>query len=237
MLSTGPADEDQILPDVQSVGGDLGLELGDSDTAVQSNNILPVTGTLLSKHRALVLDNAYRPINTVNWFKALMMEEAGKVDVLVHYDEYALSSYREHQLPAVLRVRLFVDIHEIARVSLTRRNLMLRDKYTCQYCGSHRELTVDHVVPLSKGGGNSWSNLVTACAGCNQRKGSNTLRQLGWKLRQEPREPSPYEVGQLVGVSPTDIVSPPKEWRDYIEPFLLKVKQLQMPPNTTVRMS
>jgi 5-methylcytosine-specific restriction endonuclease McrA len=61
-------------------------------------------------------------------------------------------------------------------------------------------LTLDHVKPLSKGGGNSWENLVTACMSCNQRKGQHTLKQLGWKLKMNPREPSPFELG-VVGVA------------------------------------
>jgi hypothetical protein len=76
---------------------------------------MPAGGLLrgFSKHRALVLDSSYRPINTVNWFKAVCMDMAGKVDVIKYYDAYEPSAYRLHQLPAVVVVRHFVDIKEV----------------------------------------------------------------------------------------------------------------------------
>jgi 5-methylcytosine-specific restriction endonuclease McrA len=72
-------------------------------------------------------------------------------------------------------------------VTLNRANIMLRDRYACQYCGSNRELTIDHVVAQSKGGGNTWTNLVACCAACNSKKGDKSLEQLRWKLRQQPK--------------------------------------------------
>jgi hypothetical protein len=70
-----------------------------------------------------------------------------------------------------------------------------------RYCGCQRDLTLDHVVPVSLGGVNSWTNLVTACMACNQRKGNKSLAQLGWSLPCLPREPTPQEVGVIAGIS------------------------------------
>ncbi|KAF8059165.1 PGM2 [Scenedesmus sp. PABB004] len=174
-----------------------------------------------SAYRCLVLDSRYLPVNVVSWFRAVVMDEGGKVDVLeYHASGYAYSAYKAHPLPAVLRVRAFVDVHDFAgRLSLTRKNVMLRDHHRCQYCGSDRELTLDHVVPVCRGGANSWTNLVTACMACNQRKGNKSLAQLGWSLPSLPREPSPQEVGVLAGISKSDLESPPPLWEPYLATF------------------
>jgi hypothetical protein len=108
---------------------------------------------------------------------------------------------------------------------------MTRDKFTCQYCGCKgrdNELTLDHVIPTSKGGKNTWLNLVTACMPCNQRKGDRLLAHLpGWKLRNAPRKPSPWEIGIVVGLSSGDIERPPMEWQAYLEPYRLKIVELR----------
>lgn len=70
-----------------------------------------------------------------------------------------------------------------------------------RYCGSSRDLTLDHVTPVCRGGLNSWTNLVTACMSCNQRKGDKSLAQMGWSLPCLPREPTPQEVGVIAGIS------------------------------------
>jgi len=197
-------------------------------------------------YRCLVLDAAYRPVNVVSWFRAVIMAEHGKVDVLdVWPGACAVSAYRTHPLPSVVRVRLFVDTRAGggggggggnngnnggARVPLTRRNVMTRDRHRCQYCGSTRELTLDHVTPVSKGGGNRWDNLVTACSRCNQRKGSATLSSLGWRLPgggASLREPTPAEVGVVCGVSATDLEKPHACWEPFLAPYRDKLRTVR----------
>jgi 5-methylcytosine-specific restriction endonuclease McrA len=75
-------------------------------------------------------------------------------------------------------------------VVLTRQNVFKRDKFACQYCGSPKSLTLDHIIPRSKGGKTSWSNLVTACQPCNTRKGDRTPDQANLKLRSKPQKPT-----------------------------------------------
>lgn len=230
--STGTAVIHQELDNSPTSTGEMGVEKeGTKLSGVLANNVVPVTAGVFhnfSRHRCLVLDSAYRPINVVNWFKALMMVEQDKVDVLELYpNAYAVSCYRKHPLPAVIRVRQFVDLFELAgKVTLTRRNIMIRDRYICQYCGARRDLTIDHIVPVSKGGANTWTNLVTACMHCNQKKANQSLKQMGWRLKVEPREPKPYEVGLVLGISQTDLHHPPEYWSDYIQPYKEKVDGL-----------
>ena len=101
---------------------------------------------------------------------------------------------------------------------MTRKNVYARDQNTCQYCGATKNLTLDHVIPQSKGGGTTWENVVTACSRCNQRKGDKLLSQLGskMKLRKMPKEPSPYEMSAYMISNTTNHA--PKEWRDYLPP-------------------
>ncbi|GFR46158.1 hypothetical protein Agub_g7685 [Astrephomene gubernaculifera] len=106
-----------------------------------------------------------------------------------------------------------------SRVPCSRRNVMVRDGFCCQYCGGRRELTIDHVHPVSRGGGESWNNLVTACMRCNQKKSDRTLRELGWKLRRQPREPTAYEIGLVAGIALRDLLRPPAEWAGYLAPY------------------
>ena len=93
--------------------------------------------------------------------------------------------------PVVIRLVTYVRIpRDTHRRKITRRAVFARDEWTCQYCGSRTNLTVDHVIPRSKGGGSSWDNIVASCAPCNRRKGDALPRQAGMQLRKEPRTPS-----------------------------------------------
>lgn len=179
--------------------------------------------SVLNRYRALLLDSTYRPVGVTNWQRAVCLDLADKADVLEYYSEdVTVRSVREEfYLPAVLRVRTHRSKAQHTVVSLSRSNILLRDRYQCQYCGSGRDLTIDHVVPQSKGGGNTWENLVTCCASCNSKKGSKSLEQLRWKLRQTPKEPSIHEIdfllSMLLGSNNHELL--PEQWQAYILPF------------------
>jgi hypothetical protein len=185
----------------------------------------------LHKNRALVLDCAYRPLNVISWPRAVMMDWTQKAEVVEYYPPpaFAVSGQGDHQLPAVLRVAAYVNLNEVAAdVSCTRRNIMVRDKYQCQYCGTRgRDLTLDHVLPASKGGKNSWLNLVTACISCNQKKGDKLLQHLGWRLKNAPKKPSPWEIGVVIGLSQADMLRPCPEWDLYLEPYRMRIREIR----------
>lgn len=209
----------------EAAGALASLSVGEFDSLEAAGGVDNRPGVLnMGKYRALVLDSSYRPIEVVNWQKALCMDLFDKTDVLEYYDGvFVRSAYTQFMIPAVLRVRFYVQRkNSYGRVTINRRNVFLRDNNTCQYCGSRNNLTIDHVTPLSRGGDWSWGNLVAACGACNSRKGAKTLKQLGWKLRKQPAEPSPFDVGIVCGGVMTDINAPPKEWIDYIAPFQQK---------------
>lgn len=96
---------------------------------------------------------------------------------------------RAFDMPAVIKLKRYVNV-PYKGVNLTRQNIFKRDNGKCQYCGTSRDLTLDHVVPRSKGGGSNWSNLVTACKRCNARKGDNSPEKVGMKLMNQPFKPS-----------------------------------------------
>lgn len=112
-----------------------------------------------------------------------------KVDVLESHEVLVHSVRRDFSVPAVLRLRYYIKPKQFRRVRLSRENIFLRDNYTCQYCHDtfpYKELTLDHVMPVSRGGPKSWKNLVTACHKCNHKKGSRTPREANMPLLNKP---------------------------------------------------
>ncbi|CAL9201799.1 unnamed protein product [Musa hybrid cultivar] len=116
----------------------------------------------LSCFRGLVLDVSYRPINVVCWKRAICLEFMEKADVLEYYDQTVSSTQGSFYIPAVLQIPHLLQVVKRRRIkqNLSRRNIFYRDSFTCQYCSSRDNLTVDHVVPISRGGEWMWENLV-----------------------------------------------------------------------------
>eukprot|EP00873_Tetraselmis_striata_P012863 jgi/Tetstr1/433127/TSEL_022459.t1 len=170
----------------------------------------------LQRCRTLVLDCSYRPIDVVNWQRAICLDLLEKADVLEYYSEQVRCSRESYPVPAVVRVRFFLNKKSDSQLPCVRRYILIRDDYSCQYCGSSRNLSMDHVHPVSLGGSWSWENLVTCCTSCNCRKGSKTLKELGWKLRRQPKAPSPFQMEVVNNMTATDIRAPPAEWLDYL---------------------
>lgn len=92
-------------------------------------------------------------------------------------------------IPSIIRLQRYVHI-PYKGISLSRHNIMKRDQYQCLYCGSNKNLTLDHLMPKSRGGDASWTNLVTACMRCNTKKGDRTPEEAGLTLKEKPRKPS-----------------------------------------------
>jgi 5-methylcytosine-specific restriction endonuclease McrA len=140
--------------------------------------------------RVLVLNLDHSPVAVVSPQKAMSLLFLDKANVLSTYGLLEIRTVsRSFQYPAVIRLNQFKNI-PYRGVLLNRVNLFRRDRGECQYCGSRRQLTVDHVVPRSKGGKTSWTNLVTACNRCNVSKGDKTPEQVGLLLKKDPFKPS-----------------------------------------------
>jgi 5-methylcytosine-specific restriction endonuclease McrA len=137
--------------------------------------------------QVLVLNASYEPLNITSWRRAMVMVLKGKAEGVEHDPERAVRP--DLLLPTVIRLRQFVRV-PYRPLPLTRRNVFQRDGHRCQYCGTTREpLSIDHVLPRSRGGADSWDNVTTACLSCNVRKGNRTPREAGMPLHREPHRP------------------------------------------------
>jgi 5-methylcytosine-specific restriction endonuclease McrA len=159
----------------------------------------------------LVLNATYEPINVCTVRRAVVLLLKEKAEVIERAEFVLHSESCTIPRPMVIRLVTYVRIpRDTHRRKITRRAVFARDDWTCQYCGSRSNLTVDHVVPRSKGGESSWDNIVASCAPCNRRKGNALPRQAGMRLLKQPRTPSPHVFIQVA--SPTI----PASWRQYL---------------------
>jgi 5-methylcytosine-specific restriction endonuclease McrA len=162
--------------------------------------------------RVLVLNASYEPINvcTVRRAAVLVLKQRAEILEQSRWNLHAESITMPR--PVVIRLVAYVRIPRDAHSrKITRRAVFARDKWTCQYCGNERgTLTIDHVVPRSKGGSSAWDNIVTCCAPCNRRKGDRLPKQAGMLPRSQPRPPSPT---LFVHVAMTRI---PDTWHQYL---------------------
>ena len=159
----------------------------------------------------LVLNATYEPINVCSVRRAVVLLLKDKAELLERGGWELHSENATLARPVVIRLVSYVHVPRDAhRRKITRRAVFARDEWTCQYCGSRSNLTVDHVVPRSKGGSSSWDNIVASCAPCNRRKGNTMLRHSGMELRKLPSTPSPHVFIQVA--SPTI----PAAWKTYL---------------------
>src|SRR5271169_2105385 len=137
----------------------------------------------------LVLNASYEPINICGARRALVLVLKG---IARTEEEHGLTLHAQRSLiamPSVIRLLEYRRIPHQTR-ALSRKNILLRDRNTCQYCGTvlpSGELTLDHVIPRSRGGNSTWENLVACCHACNRRKGNQHPAEAGMKLMREPR--------------------------------------------------
>jgi 5-methylcytosine-specific restriction endonuclease McrA len=138
----------------------------------------------------LVLNATYEPINVCTVRRAVVLLLKEKAEVIERADWQLHSATHTMVRPVVIRLVSYVRIpRDTHRRKITRRAVFARDDWTCQYCGSRSNLTVDHVIPRSKGGGSGWENIVASCAPCNRRKADRLPRQAGMHPRKVPRTP------------------------------------------------
>src|SRR5246127_4222582 len=137
----------------------------------------------------LVLNASYEPINVCAARRALVLVLKGVAMTEEENGHFLHSARVAMRLPSVIRLLEYRRIPHQSR-ALSRKNILLRDRNSCQYCGTvlpASELTLDHVMPRSRGGSSTWENLVACCHECNRRKGNRTPTEAGMKLMKEPR--------------------------------------------------
>lgn len=138
----------------------------------------------------MVLNLDHSPVAVVTVQKAIVLTFLDKASSLSFYETLVVRTVsREFRYPAVVRLNQYKNI-PYKGVLLNRANLFRRDSNECQYCGSKKQLTIDHIIPRSKGGKTNWTNLITACHRCNVVKGDKTPEQAGMQMKSEPFRPT-----------------------------------------------
>src|SRR5437763_17141218 len=161
--------------------------------------------------RVLVLNATYEPINVCTVRRATVLLLKQKAELVERGQWQLRSEHTQMPRPVVIRLVSYVRVpRDTHRRKITRRAVFARDGWTCQYCGARSNLTVDHVIPKSKGGSSGWDNIVAYCAPCNRRKGDALPRQVGMHLTRQPRTPSPHVFIHVA--SPTI----PSAWQAYL---------------------
>ena len=156
------------------------------------------------KMKTLKLDSTYRPVGVIDCLEALVLCIVGKATAVEEYEDEIYSPSVTFKIPSVIVLKNVVKF--ISRsIRATRNNIIWRDKNTCQYCGyvgTSSNLTLDHVLPKSRGGDNSWLNLVTCCKKCNQKKRDRTPEEADMKLLNKPVKPKHTVLKNINEVQP-----------------------------------
>lgn len=138
----------------------------------------------------LILNQDYQPLSVVNIKKGLVLLFLEKAEMLHDNPNQKIRTIdTRYDYPSVIRLRKYARI-PFKNIVLSRKNVLKRDSQKCQYCSSKDDLTIDHVIPKSRGGQDTWENLVTACSKCNHEKGNKTPKEAGMKLMRKPYRPN-----------------------------------------------
>ncbi len=155
---------------------------------------------------------SYYPLSLWPWQTAVKAVFLERVDILASYDREVHSPSLDMKIPSVIALRQFVKPNEFP--AFTRFNVFLRDRFSCQYCGSPKHLTFDHVIPRRLGGRTTWENVATACAPCNLRKGGRTPEQARMPLLVRPIRPTSWQLQERGRAFPPNYLH--ETWRDWL---------------------
>ena len=175
---------------------------------------------MFSDSPALVLNADFRPLSYFplslwSWQEAVKAVFLDRVNIVSEYDTEVRSPSFAMRLPSVIALKQYIPISR--RPAFTRFNVFLRDRFDCQYCGDSfpaHDLTFDHIVPRSRGGQTTWTNVVTACSDCNLRKGNKMPREAGMFPRIAPYEPSMTQLQRNGRAFPPNFLH--ESWRDFL---------------------
>jgi len=162
----------------------------------------------------LVLNATFEPINVTAVRRALVLLLKGVAQAEELNTSEVHSPTRAVPVPSVIRLLSYRHIPQQSR-ALSRKNILMRDRNTCQFCGRQfpaAELTLDHVVPRSRGGRSSWENLVACCYNCNNNKGDRTPEEAGLRLVRRPRPFTLHTSRQLMRL----MGHQDEKWRKYL---------------------
>lgn len=149
----------------------------------------------------VILNGDYSYLNTVSWQKAIKLMVKGKATV-IKYAEVAVrtAEYVVVKIPAVMKLIKIIRTIYRTKVPFSKKHVMVRDGFICQYCGTAKSLTIDHVIPVSRGGKSTFENCVAACKSCNNKKSNKLPSEVPMYLRKQPISPTIAEFTRLKAV-------------------------------------
>jgi len=181
-----------------------------------------MSGAVATSNRVLLLNgNSWEPLSIITVARAINLVLGGKAVVVEQSGQYLRTVRDKFPIPSVIVLRAYVNVPR-RQAHWSRRGVLVRDNYTCIYCGaqpgggsrgkslSRSDFTVDHIVPKSRGGKDTWTNTACACYNCNHRKGDRLANEAGMRLAWEPKTPRTSYLVVAVG-------SGPDAWKRYIE--------------------
>jgi CRISPR/Cas system Type II protein with McrA/HNH and RuvC-like nuclease domain len=152
----------------------------------------------------LVLNYDYTPLNITTMRRGFVLVDKGKAEIIKSDDNPIVGGYKTYIRPVIIRLLHYIK-HKVRHIRPNRVRIYKRDNNECVYCGSSKQLTLDHVIPKSRGGGNDWNNLVTCCFSCNLRKGNRTPDEAKMVMRTKPHTPTILTENSLLN----------KLWEEY----------------------
>jgi 5-methylcytosine-specific restriction endonuclease McrA len=158
-------------------------------------------GVALLGQRVLVLNASYEPLQLISIRRAVVLLLQEKAELVEAAEQRLRAQGFSLEIPLVIRLVRYIRIPRRLRLPCSRRGVLTRDRETCQYCATQpgrAHLTVDHIVPRSRGGQTTWENVVAACRDCNHRKGGRTPEEAHMLLLSKPRQPQ-YVAFALLG--------------------------------------
>ena len=142
-------------------------------------------------NRCIILNGDYTYINTITWKRAIALIMKGKVETLKYADKVIHCADGSCvRIPLVVRLIRIIRMIYKNRVPFSKKNIMFRDNHTCVYCGATENLTIDHVLPTSRGGRTTFENCVTACYECNNKKNDRTPNEAKMYMSKKPYTPT-----------------------------------------------
>lgn len=149
----------------------------------------------------VILNGDYSYLNTVSWQKAIKLIVKGKVTV-IKYTEMVVNTAEKVivKIPAVMKLIKIIRTIYRTKVPFSKKNVMIRDGFVCQYCGKLKELTIDHVIPVSRGGKSTFENCVTACKDCNNKKSNKLPSETFMYLKKQPVCPTIAEFTRIKAI-------------------------------------
>lgn len=160
-------------------------------------------------NQVLVLNYDYTPLNVTSVKRGFVLVDKGKAEIVKSDESPIVSGFKTYVRPVIIRLLKYIK-HYTRMLRANRNRIYKRDGHTCVYCGSTRNLTLDHVIPKSRGGKNEWTNLVTSCQKCNLKKADRTPEEAKMSMKQKPFAPT--LVNENITLS--------KIWNDFQKSFV-----------------